>query len=216
MQTIVHPLLAVGHLCECGVMRPSMKKGGVSLCAHPRLAYKPGQRKKGGGCKTLANEQMGGGGCKTPHGIDFHRCAPLGLRVSLSPGPRGCTPARWLFVNSPKNRTALEVVQSLWVPGSGTSSFVLCAGGKLFRYWASAGVALWCSPSLLTSGAGCMTLPCLVQSWRWCAVETPGHCVSLVLVPCVAQIFLWLAAAICWFWTGKWAVPATSQRRCFF
>ena len=35
----VHPLLALGHLCEGGVTRLSMKKGGgVPLCAHPSLA----------------------------------------------------------------------------------------------------------------------------------------------------------------------------------
>ena len=54
MQTIVHPLLALGHLCEGGVMRPLMKKGGGSFVCTPCFGIKTRPTKEGGGvAKTL-------------------------------------------------------------------------------------------------------------------------------------------------------------------
>ena len=58
VQTIAHPLLALGHLCEGGVMRQSMKKrGGGSFVRTPLLGIKTRPTKRGGRV------------CKNPHGV---------------------------------------------------------------------------------------------------------------------------------------------------
>ena len=45
--------LAAGHLCEGGVMRPSMEKKGGFLCVHTLVWHKKPPTKKGGFVKPL-------------------------------------------------------------------------------------------------------------------------------------------------------------------